>query len=581
MTDRRFTDKPELYPEGVRALPAGHAALVGNRTLFPSTVVDVDAKFEGRLLVSGENNRKLGRMVAKGAFKGYALYGLSLEERATCPEDCSVRDICYGNGMQMARRHRIVDPEYFYVCLEDEIRELTTGGAGLLVRLHVLGDFPSVDYVAFWSDMLAEHATLAVYGYTHRKTKAWGGDEIGEAIQSLKDAYPDRFRIRWSSDVYREDGAMVIDETPRQPTTADGAIVCPAQTDATACCASCGLCWEPNARHASIAFIKHGPKSDEAAAAAAMRSFEVEEAESAVAIVAAAPKAKVITDAAVQPPSTPSRAVIPLSLPSSVKPAIIAGDVPKARLVRPTDLRVEPVYQRDLSAKSMKLIRKIVSGWDWAKFKPPVCAETKDGLFVIDGQHTAIAAASHPAIREIPVLVVTATHLERRAGAFVAHNRDRVAMSEFQIFHAEVAAGVDDAGNLLALAKSVGATIPRSPPRRGAAKPGDVLAVNQLRKSYRAHGASVVGRVLRIAVMARQAPLDRLVARATVMLLTLDAFKDVAKMPDSAIANGLMAVKDMQGAATAFAEESGQGRDRAAAVLIAAQCRESSKRSAA
>src|SRR4051794_37551352 len=49
MTDRRFTDKPELHPEAVRSLPPGHPALVENRTLFPNMVVDVDENFAGRL----------------------------------------------------------------------------------------------------------------------------------------------------------------------------------------------------------------------------------------------------------------------------------------------------------------------------------------------------------------------------------------------------------------------------------------------------------------------------------------------------------------------------------------------------
>ena len=64
--DRRFSEKPELNPSAVRSLPKDHAALVGDRTLFPSTVVDVTESFAGRLLVSGKNNRKLGERVLKG-----------------------------------------------------------------------------------------------------------------------------------------------------------------------------------------------------------------------------------------------------------------------------------------------------------------------------------------------------------------------------------------------------------------------------------------------------------------------------------------------------------------------------------
>lgn len=211
MSLRRFTDKFDLDPTAVWSLPDNHPAMMENRTLFPSTVMETNDAFSDHLLVSGENNRKLGKRIEKGKFKGYALFGLSLEERATCPDDCSVRGSCYGNGMQMARRHRIDPAGRFFNLLEEEIRTiLADEDVGLLVRLHVLGDFPSVEYVATWADLLSDYPKLACYGYTHRRTKSWGGDDIGEAIQNVKDQYPDRFRIRWSGPSSRADGATVI-----------------------------------------------------------------------------------------------------------------------------------------------------------------------------------------------------------------------------------------------------------------------------------------------------------------------------------------------------------------------------------
>lgn len=121
MVPRRFTDKPPLDPSSVWSLPPDHPAMRENRTLFPSTVVDVDEKFSGKLLVSGFNSRKLGSIIEKGKFKGYALYQLSLEERATCPMNCDARGVCYGNNMQFARRHRITDLELFHERLDAEI----------------------------------------------------------------------------------------------------------------------------------------------------------------------------------------------------------------------------------------------------------------------------------------------------------------------------------------------------------------------------------------------------------------------------------------------------------------------------
>lgn len=602
MSARRFTEKLDLDPTAVRSLPDNHRAMMDNRTLFPSTVVTTDENFTDRLLVSGKNNRKLGERIEKGKFKGYALFGLSLEERATCPSDCSVRGACYGNGMQMARRHRI-DPEgLFYSYLEDEIRTILADEAvGLLVRLHVLGDFPSVEYVAFWADLLSDHPRLAVYGYTHRRAKSWGGDDVGEAIQNVKDQYPDRFRIRWSSSTPRPDGATVIKTIPNRPRVDEG-LVCPAQTDATACCATCGLCWEPSARNETIAFIKHGPKSGEVAALAAMQPATSRQTEAgaahkerlariasgAVTQKPEAPKAKPLVDV-VAPKASPShvvtpipwhrkpapiptdcRQVQPIELPSYVRTTPISVDLPEVRHVTPTDLLIEPRYQRDLSGKSMRLIKQIIHGWDWSKYKPPVCAQTDRGLFVIDGQHTAIAAASHPGIKAIPVMVVDAGSLEKQASAFVAHNRDRLVMSPFQLFHAEVTAGDREACGVLAACKRAGASIPRSQPMKLYAKVGDIVPVGEVRRIFRIDGVESLEQILRIAVAAKQAPIQRVVLRTIRMIVKDPHFSNLKAKGERSLAAALASIENVDVVARLSAAETGNAIDHACALLIAA-----------
>ncbi len=517
LTARRWTEKAELDPASVRPLDPGHPALTENRTLFPRTVVEVTASAPERLLVSGRNNVKLGDTVAKGRLAGFALYGLSLEERATCPASCAVRDVCYGNGMHLARRHRIGDRAVFQDRIEDEVRSLLREHrAGVLVRLHVLGDFPSPEYVAFWDGMLANNPRLACYGYTHRATTANGGDAIGDAIAEAKAAHPDRFRIRWSSPVPVPDGAVVIDRMPEGKRVPEG-IVCPAQTDATACCSSCGLCWEPAASGDSIAFIKHGPKSRGLAAEAAMRSFG-------------------------EGDGTGSRRIAAVHMPPNMKPAPLTAAMPSFRIVAPASLLVEESYQRDLSARSIKLIRRIVTHWDWAKFKPPVCAETPDGLFVIDGQHTSIAAATHPGIAEIPVIVIDAAAVATRADAFVAHNRDRVAISELQIFLAEVAAGAAKATSINAAVEAGGGRVPRMVPVKGKAKPGDVIAMGALRRVHGAHGPAHLERIVRIAVAAGVRPINSTVILGLNFLLSDSAHAKAATRPDAEIAASLAAL---------------------------------------
>lgn len=551
MSGRRFTDKPELDPSAVRGLSTTHPAMLENRSLFPSTVIEVTKSKPDRLLVSGANNRKLGATVEKGKFKGYALYGLSLEERATCPKDCSVRAACYGNGMQMARRHRIGDADVFFDRLGFEIAELLDQHEGLLIRLHILGDFPSVEYVAFWADALNEYPKLAIYGYTHRRSKAWGGDEIGEAIQSLKDQFPDRFRVRWSSAVPRDDGAVVIDSVPETPRVSEG-IVCPAQREATACCASCALCWE-GAKNESIVFLKHGPKSAEVAAQATRKQLSV---------------------------SGDVRKIAAIQIPKSVKPADVSSALPEMKLVSPNDLFVEQKYQRDLTGKSLKLIQKIVAGWDWTKFKPPVVAQTSSGYFVVDGQHTAMAAASHPSITRIPVFVVDADAIEQRAEAFVSHNRDRLTMTPAQVFYGECAAGDADANNILKAVIRGGGEIPKYRPVEGF-KATQITAIGEVRNIYKVHGAETLTRIVKVATLSGITPIAKTVLRALLMIFTEENsfFAETAKLPDEKIAAAIssLAKGDFEGVCREFAVDSEQSRFRAAAVLIAAGCDEESE----
>lgn len=228
-------------------LRADHPALSEGRTIFRSMVVGSDTA--PRFLVSGHNNPKLGKQVLKGERKGWPIFHLSLEERATCPRSCAVWAECYGNAMPYARRHR---PDALFIpYLWAELTTLARAHrAGLLIRLHALGDFYSLDYVDFWRRALAEHPNVHVFGYTaHAPTS-----EIGQALAALP---WDRFAIRFSAAEPVGQGATVFDTPPQ-----DGdVIMCPAQVEKTTACATCGLCWAPAARDKTIGFLRHGMKS--------------------------------------------------------------------------------------------------------------------------------------------------------------------------------------------------------------------------------------------------------------------------------------------------------------------------------
>lgn len=202
-----------------------------------------------------------------------------------------------------------------------------------------------------------------------------------------------------------------------------------------------------------------------------------------------------------------------------VEPGGAMTAVPVFEWIDPRELLVDETYQRNLSERSVTLIRKIVGNWDWRRFKPPVVARCDGGFEVIDGQHTAIAAASHPAVSTIPVMVVEATDQAARASAFVGHNRDRISLTVTQMHAAAVAAGDEDAVTIAQVCERAGVVILKNPPGNGAFKPGETLAVSSIRSLVNRRGAMRARQVLQVLAEARCAPVSAGAIKAVEMLL--------------------------------------------------------------
>lgn len=235
---RRFTD--HTPPGNPDVLSPYHRAALDGTTRFlarrrASAGVD-------RLLIDGANNRKIGGKVFKGALRGVPVFTLTLEERATCPRSCRHWLDCYGNVMNWP--NRIQPDRDLTILLSAELRKLCARHERILVRLHVLGDFFSVPYVAFWRGMLDLLPGLHVYGYTARVE-----GPIAREIAEMN-RHP-RCWIRFSDGrpgTFRTVSIDTLDECPEL------SIVCPVQTGKTDCCGSCSLCW---ATDKPIAFLRH------------------------------------------------------------------------------------------------------------------------------------------------------------------------------------------------------------------------------------------------------------------------------------------------------------------------------------
>lgn len=223
-------------------MPDTHPALVKGRTIFPSRVFPAGAV--PRLLIDGHNSRKIGRTVMKGRYKGFRIFTLTLEERATCPRSCTEWRSCYGSNMQFARRveHGAALEHRLWTELAEK---QAAHPGGFLVRLHVLGDFYSVDYAELWADALEEFPALNIFGYTAREPDS----AIGDVIRGVLGLHPDRFHVRFSGLDAPANGSVVIERGAATPH-----VVCPAQTGGTDCCATCALCWHSDR---TIAFWRH------------------------------------------------------------------------------------------------------------------------------------------------------------------------------------------------------------------------------------------------------------------------------------------------------------------------------------
>ncbi|ADK99404.1 ParB/Srx family N-terminal domain-containing protein [Brevundimonas subvibrioides] len=163
-------------------------------------------------------------------------------------------------------------------------------------------------------------------------------------------------------------------------------------------------------------------------------------------------------------------------------------------------LVIDESYQRSLSGRSMALIRKLVAHWDWNCFKPLSVAPIGDGRYeIVDGQHTAMAASSHGSIDTLPCLVLTAETREARAQAFVGINSDRVNLTRFAIYRAQVAAGDPEAVAVDAGVAAAGATLIDKLQPWQEYEPGSCATVATLLQLARSGGKNRVARLLKIA----------------------------------------------------------------------------------
>ena len=226
-----------------------HKAIVNASTLYSASkfLIRNVTNYTPRVLKLS-TNKKLGKVVKKGKHKGKRILTLTLIERETCTDECEHYTTCYGNNMPFA--HRFEVNEAFMVRLESDIEYYVQKyPEGILIRLHVLGDFESIQYIEFWNRMLYTYSTIAIYGYSrnHITSKYKHISDIGYKIIRVRTTHKERFAIRFSNKIDEEYSANSRDIT-------DKGITCLAQVKTDVSCSDCTLCWSSKK---AIGFITH------------------------------------------------------------------------------------------------------------------------------------------------------------------------------------------------------------------------------------------------------------------------------------------------------------------------------------
>jgi hypothetical protein len=236
-------------------LPYDHAAVAEGRTIYPSTVQVLSGV--AKVLMPGANERKIGGMIRKGKWSGFPVFTLTLPERTSCARSCFHWESCYGNHMHRAKR--MPPGAELERRLRYEVALLAKKyPAGFAIRLSVLGDFYSVEFVALWRRLLARHPQLHIFGMT----ACWNVNDdelkirpIAAALIALsKEDNWHRFRMLYSNapdDFPLPERTVSVLRPSQAPADA---IVCPEQLGQTESCSTCGLCWN---RRGRIALIQH------------------------------------------------------------------------------------------------------------------------------------------------------------------------------------------------------------------------------------------------------------------------------------------------------------------------------------
>lgn len=175
------------------------------------------------------------------------------------------------------------------------------------------------------------------------------------------------------------------------------------------------------------------------------------------------------------------------------------GRMPALQNLLPSELEIDPAYQRSLeAAPSQTLVRKIAQHWNWDLCQPLVVARRENGaLFVIDGQHRLAAARLRGDIQQLPAVVVQYANREDEAASFVHLNMQRRPLSKLDLFKAAIASGDTEATAIAEAMSEVGLSVaPHS--NYTCWQPGMISNIGGIEQAWRRYGRTITCTALAI-----------------------------------------------------------------------------------
>ncbi|EPR09908.1 hypothetical protein M527_07225 [Sphingobium indicum IP26] len=175
------------------------------------------------------------------------------------------------------------------------------------------------------------------------------------------------------------------------------------------------------------------------------------------------------------------------------------GSLPVLQYLQPTQLKVDPSYQRSIeNAASQKLIASIARDWNWDLCQVLVVSRRGDqGLFVVDGQHRLQAALMRGDIAQLPCVLANYDSSQQEAAVFAKLNRQRTPLKAIDIFRAAVAGRDPEACRLMSLMTQAGVQLATSTNNVHQA-PGAVSNIGGIREAQRTYGDKSTLKALRI-----------------------------------------------------------------------------------